>query len=123
MSQHRQALELIEKKSGLEGLLLRPLSAKLLPETIPEKNSWVKRDKLLNIGGRSRRPQMALAQKFGMEDYPNASGGCLLTDPRFSERLKELMEELPKAIGGRSLKTTPNPMTSPFSLNSGELDS
>ena len=91
MSQHRQALELIEKKSGLEGLLLRPLSAKLLPETIPEKNSWVKRDKLLNIGGRSRWPQMALAQKFGMKDYPNASGGCLLTDPRFAQRLKELI--------------------------------
>lgn len=91
MSQHRQALELIEKKSGLEGLLLRPLSAKLLPETIPEKKDWVSRDKLLGIGGRSRRAQMALAQKFGMKDYPNASGGCLLTDPRFAQRLKELI--------------------------------
>jgi tRNA U34 2-thiouridine synthase MnmA/TrmU len=91
MSQHRQALELIEKKSGLEGLLLRPLSAKLLPETTPEKNGWISREKLLNIGGRSRRPQVNLARGFGIKDYPNAAGGCLLTDPKFSDRLKELI--------------------------------
>jgi tRNA U34 2-thiouridine synthase MnmA/TrmU len=90
MSQHRQALELIEKKSGLEGLLLRPLSAKLLPQTLPEKEGWVSREKLLDFGGRSRKPQIALAQKFAMKDYPNAAGGCLLTDPEFAKRLKEL---------------------------------
>jgi len=91
MSQHRQALELIEKKSGLEGLLLRPLSAKLLPETIPEKEGWVSRDKLLNFSGRSRKSQINLAQEFRMENYPNAAGGCLLTDPEFAGRLKELI--------------------------------
>lgn len=91
MSQHRRALEIIEKKSGLEGLVLRPLSAKLLPETIPEKGGWVKRDKLLNFSGRTRRPQMKLAEDLNIKEYPNPSGGCLLTDPEFTKRLKELI--------------------------------
>jgi tRNA-specific 2-thiouridylase len=91
MSQHRQALELIENKSGLTGLLLRPLSAKFFPETIPEKEGWISRDRLLDFSGRSRRPQIALAQEFGMKNYPNAAGGCLLTDPEFTRRLKELI--------------------------------
>ncbi|MFH0739313.1 MAG: tRNA 4-thiouridine(8) synthase ThiI [Candidatus Omnitrophota bacterium] len=92
MSQHKQALELIEKKSRLEGLLLRPLSAKLLLETLPEKEGWVKREKLLNFGGRTRRPQMELANKFNIKDYQNPAGGCLLTDPQFSRRLKDLIQ-------------------------------
>ncbi len=91
MSQHRQALEIIEKKSGLEGLVLRPLSAKLLDETIPEKEGWVSRDKLLDFSGRSRRPQMELARDLGIEKYPNSGGGCLLTDPGFSLRMKDLV--------------------------------
>jgi tRNA-specific 2-thiouridylase len=98
MSQHRQALELIENKSGLTGLLLRPLSAKFFPETIPEKEGWISRDRLLDFSGRSRRPQIALAQEFGMKNYPNAAGGCLLTDPEFARRLKELI-----ARGGLNL--------------------
>jgi tRNA U34 2-thiouridine synthase MnmA/TrmU len=91
MSQNRQSLELIEKRAGLEGLLLRPLSAKLLPETIPEQRSWVQRDKLLGFSGRSRRPQMELARELGIKEYPNPAGGCLLTDPEFAKRLKELI--------------------------------
>jgi tRNA U34 2-thiouridine synthase MnmA/TrmU len=91
MSQHRQALEIIEKKSGLLGLILRPLSAKLLTMTIPEKEGWVDRNKLLDFSGRQRRPQMELAKDFQIENYPNASGGCLLTDPEFAKRLKELI--------------------------------
>jgi tRNA U34 2-thiouridine synthase MnmA/TrmU len=91
MSQHRQALELIEKRAGLQGLLLRPLSAKLLPETIPEQRGWVQRDKLLGFSGRSRRPQMELAKELGIKEYPNPAGGCLLTDPEFTKRLKELI--------------------------------
>ncbi|MBM3255393.1 MAG: tRNA 4-thiouridine(8) synthase ThiI [Candidatus Omnitrophica bacterium] len=91
MSQHKQALGLIEKKSGLEGLLLRPLSAKLLLETLPEKEGWVNREKLLNFSGRTRRPQIELANKFKMKDYQNPAGGCLLTDPQFSRRLKDLI--------------------------------
>jgi tRNA-specific 2-thiouridylase len=91
MSQHRQALETIERESGLEGLLLRPLSAKLLPETIPEKEGWVSRDKLLDLNGRSRKPQIGLAKNFGIKDYPNAAGGCLLTEPLFVNRLKDAL--------------------------------
>lgn len=91
MSQYRQALEKIERESGLEGLLLRPLSAKLLPETIPEKEHWIERSKLLAFNGRSRKPQIELAKKFNLHYYPNAAGGCLLTDPEFTKRLKELI--------------------------------
>jgi len=92
MSQHRGALKLIEKETGLEGLILRPLSAKLLDETIPEKKGWVNRDKMLDYCGRSRKPQMALAKQFGLNDYPCPAGGCLLTDAGFSRRLKDLLE-------------------------------
>lgn len=91
MSQHRQALLLIEKKAGLEGLLVRPLSARLLPETLPEKEGWIKRAKLMAFSGRSRKPQMELAKSYAMQDYPNASGGCLLTDPEFTRRLGDLI--------------------------------
>ncbi|MDO8661812.1 MAG: tRNA 4-thiouridine(8) synthase ThiI [Candidatus Omnitrophota bacterium] len=92
MSQHRRALNLIEKESGLTGLLLRPLCAGLLPKTLPEKEGWVKRERLFKFSGRTRRPQMDLAQEFKMEHYPNAAGGCLLTDPGFSVRLKDLIK-------------------------------
>lgn len=91
MSQNRHSLETIEKESGLEGLLLRPLTARLLAETIPEKQGWVKRSNLLAFNGRSRKPQKNLAAEFGIKDPPNAAGGCLLTDPEFAKRLKELI--------------------------------
>jgi len=88
-SQRRDMMLLIEKEAGLEGKVLRPLSAKLLPESDPEKEGRVNRDELFAIKGRRRIPQMELAKKLGIEDYPNPSGGCLLTDPRFADRLKE----------------------------------
>ena len=91
MSQHRKALKIIEIESGLEGYLLRPLSAKMLEETIPEKEGWVRRDALLDFNGRSRKPQRALAQALSIVNYPNAAGGCLLTDPLFAQRLKDLI--------------------------------
>lgn len=96
MSQHKQALRIIEKESGLEGLVLRPLSARLLPETIPEKEGWINRDKLLSFNGRTRKPQIALAKEFGINDYPCPAGGCLLTDSGFARRIKDLLanEEL-----------------------------
>jgi len=72
-------------------LVLRPLSAKLLPVTIPEKEGWVSREKLLDFCGRSRRPQMDLAETFNIKDYPCSAGGCLLTDPEFSGRVKDLI--------------------------------
>jgi tRNA-uridine 2-sulfurtransferase len=92
MSQNRNALTIIEKKSGLEGFLLRPLSAKLLPPTIPEQEKWIDRDKLLNISGRGRKPQMELAEKLDIKDYAQPAGGCLLTDPEFAKRLKDILE-------------------------------
>lgn len=96
MSQRREAMRLIEKEAGLEGLILRPLSAKFLPITIPEREGWVDREKLLNIQGRSRKPQIYLADKLGIKDYPCPGGGCLLTDPGFSKRLKDLMAYHPE---------------------------
>jgi len=91
-SQRKQSILRIEKEAGVEGRVLRPLSAALLPESDPEKGGLVKRDLLLGITGRRRAPQMELARKMGIEDYPNPSGGCLLTDPRFAERLREHLE-------------------------------
>jgi hypothetical protein len=91
MSQRRDVLMLIERESGLKGLLLRPLSAKLLEPTLPEKEGVVDREMLMDIRGRSRKPQMALARKFGITEYPNPAGGCLLTDPGFARRVKDLI--------------------------------
>ena len=92
MSQHYRALTLIERESGLKGLILRPLSAHLLEPTIPEKEGLVDRAKLLAFSGRSRKPQMALAELFEIKDYPCPAGGCLLTDPSFAVRLKDLLK-------------------------------
>ena len=92
MSQHLLALRTIEKEAGLEGLLLRPLSAAHLPETIPEKNGWVDRARLLAISGRSRRGQLALAEILGIGEFPQPSGGCCsLTDETFSRRLRDVL--------------------------------
>lgn len=92
MSQNKQSLGVIERGSGIEGLILRPLSAKLLDETIPEKQGWVKRGALLDFNGRSRAPQIELALKFGIKDYSSPAGGCLLTDPRFADRARDLLD-------------------------------
>jgi len=96
MSQKRHALELIERESGLSGRLLRPLSAKLLPETEAEKKGWIDRSRLLVISGRSRSVQLALAKKYRI-DFPTPGGGCLLTDASFSERLAGILRLYPNA--------------------------
>ncbi len=98
MSQRRDAMRLIEKTAGLEGLIVRPLSAKFLPMTIPEKEGWIRREELSGFQGRSRKPQMKMATQFGIHDYPCPAGGCLLTDPGFARRLKELMSYNPDFI-------------------------
>jgi tRNA-uridine 2-sulfurtransferase len=95
MSQRKDAMRLIEKEAGLEGFILRPLSAKGLPATIPEKEGWVDREKLLKFQGRSRKPQIELAGHYGIHDYPCPAGGCLLTDPGFAKRMKDLMLHKP----------------------------
>ena len=90
MSQHRPALKTIERDSDLEGKIVRPLSAALLPPTDPEKDGLIKREDLGRIRGRTRRGQLAMAKKFGIRDPPNAGGGCLLTDPAFGKRAIDL---------------------------------
>ncbi len=94
MSQHSPALKTIEKESGLEGKIVRPLSAGLLGKTEPELNGLIKREDLGMISGRRRIEQLKLAKEYGIEDPPNAGGGCLLTDPGFSIRAKDLFEHV-----------------------------
>lgn len=91
MSQHRKALDIIEKEAKLEGKILRPLSAKLLPPTKVELMGLVNREKLNSIKGRSRKPQIALASSLGVYDYPCPAGGCLLTDKEFAAKLRDLL--------------------------------
>ena len=92
MSQHAPALRTIEKESDLVGKIVRPLSAALLPETIPEKDGLIKRENLGMIRGRTRRNQLDMAKKYGIENPPNAGGGCLLTEPQFGIKAKDLFE-------------------------------
>ena len=95
MSQHRQAIETIDRESGLAGRILRPLSAHLFPPTLPEEEGIVDRGRLLAISGRSRKPQIELAEHLGVRDYPCPAGGCLLTDPDVAERLRDLFAHVP----------------------------
>jgi tRNA-specific 2-thiouridylase len=92
MSQHFAALKLVEEEAGLRGKLLRPLSAKLLHKTIIEKKGLVDREKLLGIRGRSRKPQLKLAEEFGIESFPSPAGGCLLTCSEYANKLRDLFE-------------------------------
>lgn len=91
MSQHKDALTSVARESGYGGLTVRPLSARLLKPTKPELLGWVDRERLLDISGRGRKRQMALAKQFGIAHYPAPAGGCLLTDPGYIVRLKELL--------------------------------
>jgi len=95
MSQRRFTLPIIDREAGVEGLVLRPLSAKLLKPTIPEEQGLVDRNRLYGFSGRTRKPQMALAAELGLTDYPSPAGGCLLTDPIYSYRLRELLTHNP----------------------------
>jgi tRNA U34 2-thiouridine synthase MnmA/TrmU len=90
MSQRRDALMAVDKLSGYGGYILRPLSAKLLRETIPEKEGKVDRERLLDICGRSRKRQMVLADHYGLKEYPSPGGGCILTNAGYSDRLRDL---------------------------------
>ncbi len=92
MSQNKSSLGYVEKHSGFKGYIVRPLSAKNLPPTIPEREGLVDRERLLDISGRGRNRQIKLAEKFEIRDYPAPAGGCLLTDKNFSNRLRDLFE-------------------------------
>ena len=97
MSQNRGSLNLVARESGIADRLLRPLSAKFLKVTQPEAQGWVDRERLLNLSGRGRKRQMALAEAYGITRYPAPAGGCLLTDPRYAQRLKELLRHVREA--------------------------
>jgi tRNA-uridine 2-sulfurtransferase len=92
MSQRRNTLNLIERESGLAGLLLRPLSAKHFDPTIPELEGWVDRNRLLDIQGRSRREQMQLAADLDVKNYPCPAGGCLLTELSFVSKVRDVFD-------------------------------
>jgi hypothetical protein len=98
MSQRMQAMQLIARESGLGEYLVRPLCGGLLPPTAPEKQGIIKREQLECIQGRSRKEQMALAEKLGVSDYPTPAGGCLLTDPSFARRAEDLMKRRPDGV-------------------------
>jgi len=96
MSQRRDALNIIDREADLRGRVLRPLSAKLLKPTNAEEQGLIDRSRLYGFGGRTRKPQMALAAEFGLTEYPAPAGGCLLTEPNYSFRLRELLEHSPE---------------------------
>ena len=93
MSQRRDALRVVERESGCEGILLRPLCAQRLEPTSPELTGLVDRQRLAGLSGRSRAGQMAMAARFGFDDYPTPAGGCILTDPIVSKRIKAYYAE------------------------------
>jgi tRNA U34 2-thiouridine synthase MnmA/TrmU len=92
MSQHFKAMRIIEEEAGLRDKILRPLSAKMLPETSIEKHGLVDRRRLLDIQGRSRKRQIELAKTFNITDYPCPAGGCLLTYKEFADKVRDLLK-------------------------------
>ena len=119
MSQRRDTMPIVARESGAFDRLLRPLCAKLLPETLPEREGWVDRNKLLDFNGRSRKPQMALAAQYGFTDYAQPAGGCcFLTDENYTVRLSDLwtnrgtkqyeLDDILLLKVGRHLRPRPN---------------
>ncbi len=98
LSQNLAQLQLVEEQSELKGFLLRPLSALLLPPTIPEKEHWINRSELKGLKGRSRKLQIALAEEFGLAQYYQPAGGCMLTDPNYTKRVLDLWKYKEKAL-------------------------
>lgn len=93
MSQRKDTMPVVDRESGADGLLLRPLCAKNLPPTLPEIEGWVDREKLHDFSGRNRKPQMELAKAFGFTDYAQPAGGCcFLTDAAYSHKLADLWQ-------------------------------
>jgi tRNA U34 2-thiouridine synthase MnmA/TrmU len=91
MSQHRRAMSIIERESGLEDLIVRPLTAKVMEPSLPERKGWVNREAFYDFCGRTRKPQIELAENLSITDYPCPAGGCLLTDSLFCKRMKDLL--------------------------------
>lgn len=97
MSQTKSPMQLIENQSGLKGLVVRPLCAKLLEPTLPEIEGIIDREKMMDISGRSRKPQYELVEKYSVTEFPSPAGGCLLTEKSFSIRIEELLTKNPDA--------------------------
>ncbi len=98
MSQRKDTMRIIERDSGLDGLLLRPLSARYLKATRPEIEGWVKRDDLPAIKGRGRKDQMLLAAKLGIHEFPGPGGGCLLAEESYIPKVKDLLSHQPHPV-------------------------
>lgn len=96
-SQTRDRLRQIDRAAGAEGLVLRPLSARRLEPTLPELEGVVDRERLLDLSGRGRTRQYELAARYGISEIPQPGGGCLLTDPEYCERLRDLWSHAPQA--------------------------
>ena len=92
MSQRKDALEFVKKLSNHDDLVVRPLSAKLLPPSKPEIEGWIDREKLFDISGRNRQRQLELAKEIGLENFESPGGGCLLTEIQFSAKLKDFVD-------------------------------
>lgn len=115
MSQRKNTMRLIEKQSGCEGILVRPLSARLLEPTLPERAGILDREKLLDVAGRGRKVQLSLAAELGLKGFSPPAGGCLLTEKVYSDRLKDLLddkedlerEELGLLAVGRHIRVRP----------------
>lgn len=107
MSQNKNALDIVARESGLDDLLVRPMSAKRLEESRPEKEGKLVRGRLHNIQGRSRDRQIELVEKYGIKEYASPGGGCLLTDPGFSERLMRMFDYWPEC-GGSDIELLKN---------------
>jgi hypothetical protein len=103
MSQRRNALRSVENLAGYPGRIVRPLSARLLPPTTPEIEGLIDRERLMDIQGRSRKRQMALADAYGIRDYPQPGGGCILTKEGFGRKLGKMLAYFPHA-GAREVE-------------------
>ncbi|MFW2372496.1 MAG: tRNA (5-methylaminomethyl-2-thiouridylate)-methyltransferase [Gammaproteobacteria bacterium] len=119
MSQRKDTMPVISRESGADDRLLRPLCAKNLPATLPEREGWINRDQMYDFSGRNRKPQMALAAEFGFEDYASPAGGCcFLTDENYSAKLVDLwqargdrdyeMDDIMLLKVGRHIRPSPN---------------
>ncbi|MFT5275373.1 MAG: tRNA-specific 2-thiouridylase [Saprospiraceae bacterium] len=95
-SQRKETLPVVQKKSGVNDLLLRPLCAQHLPETLPEREGWVNREEMLALHGRNRKPQIQMAKDKGFEDFAQPAGGCcFLTDAAYSSKLQDMWDNRP----------------------------
>jgi tRNA U34 2-thiouridine synthase MnmA/TrmU len=105
-SQNKWAMDIIKREAGVDDLLVRPLSAKVLPKTLPEKLGWIDREKLFGLQGRDRKFQLELVEKFGIKEFSTPAGGCLLTDPQIGKRILKIL----------SMNKTLNELTSQLSV-------